>query len=176
MYCRNIDGNVLNDCYSRMHLIKKLLTITVLAVVMMFIMMCMLNRSKPNVVKYIIKKDLKASDNVVVHSDSLEHETKISEVSSIHVNERRGRKNGNCPLSSHNFKIILQPLNSKLLMGEKKKYSNVSVEQPVKTSQQRNCSSLSYISPAGSLTALASFPGCGNTWVRHLLQQATGKY
>lgn len=25
------------------------------------------------------------------------------------------------------------------------------------------------------LTALASFPGSGNTWVRHILQQATGK-
>lgn len=25
------------------------------------------------------------------------------------------------------------------------------------------------------LTALASFPGSGNTWLRYLLQQATGK-
>ena len=78
-----------------MNLIKKLLTITVLAVVMMVLMMCMLNRSKPNLVKYIIGKDLKASDNVVVHSESSEHETKISEVSSILVNRRRRRKNGN---------------------------------------------------------------------------------
>ena len=28
--------------------------------------------------------------------------------------------------------------------------------------------------PKGPLTALASFPGSGNTWIRYLLQQATG--
>lgn len=26
------------------------------------------------------------------------------------------------------------------------------------------------------LTALASFPGSGNTWLRYLLQQATGQF
>lgn len=31
-----------------------------------------------------------------------------------------------------------------------------------------------HLSPYG-LTALASFPGSGNTWLRYLLQQATGK-
>ena len=43
------------------------------------------------------------------------------------------------------------------------------------SSQQTNCNRLSYISPPGPRTALASFPGSGNTWVRHLLQQATGE-
>ena len=31
-----------------------------------------------------------------------------------------------------------------------------------------------YLDPPGPLTALASFPGSGNTWIRYLLQQATG--
>ena len=33
---------------------------------------------------------------------------------------------------------------------------------------------LKYLDPPGPLTALASFPGSGNTWIRYLLQQATG--
>ena len=33
---------------------------------------------------------------------------------------------------------------------------------------------LKYIYPKGPRTALASYPGSGNTWVRYLLQQATG--
>ena len=40
----------------------------------------------------------------------------------------------------------------------------------------QHCTPLVYISPPGPTTALASVPGSGNTWVRHLLQQATGKY
>lgn len=30
--------------------------------------------------------------------------------------------------------------------------------------------------PPGKTIALASFPGSGNTWLRYLLQQATGNY
>ena len=58
---------------------------------------------------------------------------------------------------------------------------NVILHQPKKAhvsiegKQQTACSPLSYISPPGPITALASFPGSGNTWVRHLLQQATGE-
>ena len=33
---------------------------------------------------------------------------------------------------------------------------------------------LKYLDPPGPLTALASYPGSGNTWIRYLLQQATG--
>lgn len=37
-----------------------------------------------------------------------------------------------------------------------------------------NCQSLHYSKDRLPLTALASFPGAGNTWLRHLIQQATG--
>ena len=37
------------------------------------------------------------------------------------------------------------------------------------------CTTIRYMEQPGSVTALASFPGSGNTWVRHLLQLATGK-
>ena len=33
-----------------------------------------------------------------------------------------------------------------------------------------------YLNPPGPVTALASFPGSGNTWVRHLLEQLSGEY
>ena len=33
---------------------------------------------------------------------------------------------------------------------------------------------LKLIDPPGPVTALASWPGSGNTWMRYLLQQATG--
>ncbi|CAH1115356.1 unnamed protein product [Psylliodes chrysocephalus] len=36
------------------------------------------------------------------------------------------------------------------------------------------CTDLKYINPPGPAIALASFPGSGNTWLRYLLQQATG--
>jgi hypothetical protein len=36
------------------------------------------------------------------------------------------------------------------------------------------CSSLGLKAAPGPLVALASFPGSGNTWLRYLLQQATG--
>uniref|UniRef100_T1IQ75 Sulfotransferase domain-containing protein n=1 Tax=Strigamia maritima TaxID=126957 RepID=T1IQ75_STRMM len=38
------------------------------------------------------------------------------------------------------------------------------------------CSNMSFQRPPGPVTALASFPGSGNTWIRYLLQQATGVY
>ena len=34
---------------------------------------------------------------------------------------------------------------------------------------------LKKVNPPGLVTALATFPGSGNTWARHLIQQSTGK-
>ena len=34
---------------------------------------------------------------------------------------------------------------------------------------------LEYVNPPGPVTALASFPGAGNTWTRHMIQQLTGE-
>ena len=39
---------------------------------------------------------------------------------------------------------------------------------------ESSCSELRYLAPPGAVTALASFPGSGNTWMRHVLQQVTG--
>ena len=36
------------------------------------------------------------------------------------------------------------------------------------------CKQLGLKAAPGKITALASFPGSGNTWLRYLLQQATG--
>ncbi|XP_059487763.1 WSCD family member AAEL009094-like [Neocloeon triangulifer] len=38
------------------------------------------------------------------------------------------------------------------------------------------CHQLHFKVPPGPVTALVSFPGSGNTWVRYLIQQATGTY
>ena len=40
----------------------------------------------------------------------------------------------------------------------------------------RWCRPLNFLQPSGPPVALASFPGSGNTWLRYLLQQATGEY
>lgn len=37
------------------------------------------------------------------------------------------------------------------------------------------CQALRFLDDPGPVVALASFPGSGNTWVRYLLQQATGE-
>ncbi|KAF4520044.1 hypothetical protein B566_EDAN008332 [Ephemera danica] len=38
------------------------------------------------------------------------------------------------------------------------------------------CRPLRFVEPPGAVVALVSFPGSGNTWVRYLIQQATGVY
>ncbi|XP_018574207.1 WSCD family member AAEL009094 [Anoplophora glabripennis] len=45
---------------------------------------------------------------------------------------------------------------------------------PLRRSKINWCSELKYVDPPRETVALASFPGSGNTWLRYLLQQATG--
>ncbi|CAH1118724.1 unnamed protein product [Phaedon cochleariae] len=47
---------------------------------------------------------------------------------------------------------------------------------PSRRSKINWCADLRYIDPPGETIALASFPGSGNTWLRYLLQQATGLF
>lgn len=47
---------------------------------------------------------------------------------------------------------------------------------PLRRSRIHWCSDLKYLEPPKHAIALASFPGSGNTWLRYLLQQATGFY
>ena len=44
-----------------------------------------------------------------------------------------------------------------------------------KPKNETNCCRQMYLTDDGPITALASFPGSGNTWARYLLQQLTGK-
>ena len=37
-----------------------------------------------------------------------------------------------------------------------------------------HCQKMKFANPSLLTTALASFPGSGNTWIRHLIQEATG--
>ncbi|KAK6181148.1 hypothetical protein SNE40_009073 [Patella caerulea] len=48
-------------------------------------------------------------------------------------------------------------------------YSSI-IEKP------KNCPKLGFAKPPLPLTALASYPGSGNSWTRHLLQKSTGIY
>lgn len=43
-------------------------------------------------------------------------------------------------------------------------------------SEDERCTQMSFQSPDHPIVALTSFHGSGNTWVRHLLEQATGIY
>lgn len=48
---------------------------------------------------------------------------------------------------------------------------------PIRRLRLQWCSSLKYIDPpSNTVTALVSYPGSGNTWLRYLIQQATGVY
>ena len=80
-----------------------------------------------------------------------------------------------CVCACTNFKDRLGPVNSQLIIKDPAEVTNLTLEASKETSKQKTCSTLSYISPPGPRTALVSFPGSGNTWVRHLLQQATGE-
>ena len=46
--------------------------------------------------------------------------------------------------------------------------------QTIKKVSKSDCRVIRYSNANLPMTSLASFPGSGNTWVRHLLQQATG--
>ena len=47
--------------------------------------------------------------------------------------------------------------------------------QKIQRDKSKSCRDVGFSKKVLPRTALASFPGSGNTWVRHLLQQATGK-
>ena len=42
--------------------------------------------------------------------------------------------------------------------------------------QKQDCKSLHFSKKPLPVTALFSYPGSGNTWIRHLLQQSTGEW
>ena len=74
--------------------------------------------------------------------------------------------------------VLIRALNYGLLKeNHLKKVNSPNIGKAEKQNGgNRSCHSLGYSSKALPVTALASFPGSGNTWVRHLLQEATGKH
>lgn len=71
--------------------------------------------------------------------------------------------------------LIVQNEETKILMYVN--WTSTATNSVDETASLLNCTwpTLKLIdSPGGPLTALASRPGSGNTWVRHLLQLATG--
>ena len=104
------------------------------------------------------------------------------EILKLHQNEDETNVNGNDSFyCDHSWYIIagkISPVNKNLMLIFNKSESTDVVESTDVTEgdEQTKCSTLSFISPAGPRVALASVPGSGNTWVRHLLQQATGGY
>ena len=76
-----------------------------------------------------------------------------------------------CKPSWYSIVTVLGPLNRQFNAKD-----NIKPDPPSPKKTVVKCRTLEYMSPPGPLTALASFPGSGNTWVRHLLQQATGKF
>lgn len=54
--------------------------------------------------------------------------------------------------------------------------ANGGLRPAVRRAKLHWCSGLKYLEPPRYPTALVSFPGSGNTWLRYLLQQVTGTY
>jgi hypothetical protein len=55
-------------------------------------------------------------------------------------------------------------------------YGIPGLRPPLRRSKIQWCTELKYVNPPRTPVALVSFPGSGNTWLRYLLQQATGFY
>ncbi|KAK9719381.1 hypothetical protein QE152_g22685 [Popillia japonica] len=55
-------------------------------------------------------------------------------------------------------------------------YGVSALRPPLRRSKIQWCAELRLLEPPQEPVALASFPGSGNTWLRYLLQQATGIY
>lgn len=53
-------------------------------------------------------------------------------------------------------------------------YGSSVLRPALRRSKIQWCSELRFLEPPQEPVALASFPGSGNTWLRYLLQQATG--
>ena len=66
----------------------------------------------------------------------------------------------------NNIKEISNKMTLKIRQNTNGKNTNLANEE--------NCLALHFSDTKLPRTALASFPGSGNTWTRHLLQQATG--
>lgn len=67
-------------------------------------------------------------------------------------------------------------VNGQILQSKTIEYGVPGLRPPLRRSRIQWCAELKYLNPPRAIVALASFPGSGNTWLRYLLQQATGIY
>ena len=57
------------------------------------------------------------------------------------------------------------------------KHQNMQIQSQAETMQEiKSCQKLCFCYQGKQTTALVSYPGSGNTWLRHLVQLATGKH
>ena len=79
-------------------------------------------------------------------------------------------------IREENDRKIISKLNRPEILIQHQKITTFLIENNNNSNSALNCTwpPLKLRSKEGPLTALASKPGSGNTWVRHLLQLATG--
>lgn len=76
---------------------------------------------------------------------------------------------------TNGFVTKVTELNQQISKTKSLEYGLPGLKPPIRRSRIQWCSQLRYQNPPKKPVALASFPGSGNTWLRYLLQQATGK-
>ncbi|XP_066261544.1 WSCD family member CG9164 [Euwallacea similis] len=92
-----------------------------------------------------------------------------------------GLKKANIPLGSKNKAVSFQRPQIPRRLKTNYDYSSGALRPVLKRSRIQWCSDLKFVPSEEDLgpqkpVALVSFPGSGNTWLRYLLQQATGYY
>ncbi|XP_065333067.1 WSCD family member AAEL009094-like [Cloeon dipterum] len=86
------------------------------------------------------------------------------------------------PRRYHFYKAVINPEESAKVPQAVVSHHDVaaSIRSVAAASSRRSklrwCQQLHFLANPGPVTALVSFPGSGNTWVRYLIQQATGVY
>lgn len=105
-------------------------------------------------------------------------------LSAVTLHEPKNRASNN-KVDSILFHFVYVPSNSIVLQvfehggqisrAKTFEYGVPGLRPPLRRSRIQWCAELRYLDPPQQPVALASFPGSGNTWLRYLLQQATGK-
>ena len=95
----------------------------------------------------------------------------------VYKNTGMGRRIRTCYVMMMIVVCICLVSNNKQYLNENnpKKMRLLSSEDITSQNGSTHCRKVQFLPKKVDLTYLVSFPGSGNTWVRHLLQQATGK-
>ena len=93
----------------------------------------------------------------------------------VYKNTGMGRRIGTCCVMMMIVVCICLVSQQYLNENNPKKKILLSSEDITSQNGSTHCRKVQFLPKKVDLTYLVSFPGSGNTWVRHLLQQATGK-